>query len=349
MTFDDYLALSTQTTEAVQSAILKARMYLSDPRYTKIMASISGGSDSDIMLDILEHCRGEKIVDYYFFDTGVEYKATRDHLDYLEERYGIKINRVKAVKPIPICVKEYGQPFISKQTSERLGRMIKAGFDFRNDGNKSFDELLQKYPNLNDALKVWCNKKECGLYNIEQRYRFLKEFMIEHPPTFRISSQCCVWTKKKLAHKIAKDYDMSCIGVRKAEGGVRANAYKSCFDDDGRGIANFRPIFWFTEEDKRAYEAIYEILHSDCYTKYGFKRTGCAGCPFNLRIFDDLEALEIYEPQFAKAARTIFKDSYEYTRRYREFRDKMKAAEKKQKEIEETGMEQIDLFGEEEE
>lgn len=42
------------------------------------------------------------------------------------------------------------------------------------------------------------------------------------------------------------------------------------------------------------------------------------------------------------------KDSYEYTKRYLEFRDRMKAAEQKRKEIEETGMEQIDLFGEEE-
>lgn len=52
---------------------------------------------------------------------------------------------------------------------------------------------------------------------------------------------------------------------------------------------------------------------------YGFKRTGCAGCPFNRDLEDDLVRMEQYEPNLAKAAHSVFADSYEYTRRFREF------------------------------
>ena len=34
--------------------------------------------------------------------------------------------------------------------------------------------------------------------------------------------------------------------------------------------------------------------------------------------------MEQYEPKLAKAAKNIFKDSYEYTRRYRQFVEEMK-------------------------
>ena len=39
------------------------------------------------------------------------------------ERYGVTIHRVRAEKPIPVCCKIYGQPFISKQVSEWIERL----------------------------------------------------------------------------------------------------------------------------------------------------------------------------------------------------------------------------------
>ena len=73
------------------------------------LCSISGGSDSDIVLDIIHNVDEEKNVRYFWIDTGLEYTATKEHLDYLENKYGIEIERVKACKPIPTCCKEYGQ------------------------------------------------------------------------------------------------------------------------------------------------------------------------------------------------------------------------------------------------
>ena len=53
------------------------------PRYTKTACLISGGADSDIMLDIIYRSSKDN-VDYVFCDTGIEYSATKEHLKYLE-------------------------------------------------------------------------------------------------------------------------------------------------------------------------------------------------------------------------------------------------------------------------
>ena len=81
------------------------------------LCSISGGSDSDIVLDVIHNVDEKKKVRYFWIDTGLEYRATKEHLDDLEKKYGIEIERIKACKPIPVCCKEYGQPFLSKYVS----------------------------------------------------------------------------------------------------------------------------------------------------------------------------------------------------------------------------------------
>ena len=63
-----------------------------------------------------------------------------------------------------------------------------------------------------------------------------------------------------------------------------------------------------------------EYQATKCYTEYALKRTGCAGCPFGRDFEFELDVLEKYEPKLYKAVCNIFKDSYEYTRKYREYR-----------------------------
>lgn len=94
--------------------LVRAWSKINSPKYKKIVCSISGGSDSDVMLDIVWRCDKNNKVDYVWFDTGLEYQATKDHLKYLENKYNIKIKPYKAIKPIPLSCKQYGQPFINK-------------------------------------------------------------------------------------------------------------------------------------------------------------------------------------------------------------------------------------------
>ena len=109
--------------------------------------------------------------------------------------------------------------------------------------------------------------------------------------------------------------------IRKAEGGIRSSTYKKCFDDnEGDGCDNYRSIFWYSDQDKVDYENAYHIKHSKCYTEYGLKRTGCAGCPYGRDFEFELEVVKQHETKLYKAVTNVFKDSYEYTRKYREFR-----------------------------
>lgn len=289
----------------------------------RIVCSISGGSDSDIMLDIWTKLDVEKKTKYIFFDTGIEYEATKKHLDFLEMKYGIEIERIKAITPVPLGCRKYGIPFWSKHVSEMIERLQRHGFKWE---DKPFDELYKEYPKCKVALQWWCNQNPNGAksrFNISN-IRGLKEYMIAHPIPFRTSCKCCKGAKKNNAKKYLTEYDadLSLVGIRRSEGGVRAAAYKSCFDlaKDSESWDNYRPIFWYSDDDKELYEKIFCVKHSDCYCKYGLSRTGCAGCPFGKDFENELAVIKEYEPKLYKAVNNIFGASYEYTRGFYEFR-----------------------------
>lgn len=315
--------------DVIGDNLVRAWAKINSDKYKKIVCSISGGSDSDIMLDICYRCDKDNKIDYVWFDTGLEYQATKEHLEYLKEKYRIDIKSYKAIKPIPTCCKTYGQPFISKQISEFIQRLQRHNFKWE---DKSFDELIIEYPRCQSALKWWCNTKgdrvngKQSSFNISYK-KYLKEFMIENPPDFKISNKCCKYAKKNVAHKLVKDggYDLSITGVRKYEGGARATVYKSCFDEGDSGCDNYRPLFWYSNADKECYVKHYGIEHSKCYSEYGLHRTGCAGCPFGRDFEFELEVIREHEPKLFKAVTNIFADSYEYMREYRKFREEMES------------------------
>lgn len=234
--------------QVIGDNLIRAWSKINNPQYNSIVCSISGGSDSDIMLDICYRCDKDNKITYVWFDTGLEYQATKEHLEKLKENYGIEIVPYKAIKPIPLSCREYGQPFISKQVSEFIQRLQRHNFQWEDE---DFDTLYKKYPKCKSALEWWCCTKLSPKLCITQN-KWLKEFIIENPPQFKISNKCCQYAKKDVSHKLLKEnnYDLNIIGIRRAESGVRSTAYKSCFDDNGNGYDNYRPIFWYKDSDK---------------------------------------------------------------------------------------------------
>lgn len=191
--------------------------------------------------------------------------------------------------------------------------------------DKPFDELIKEYPKCRGGLRWWCNDfGEGSRFNISY-IKLLKEFMVLHPPTFKISPKCCQYAKKNISKKylIEQDADLHLLGVRKSEGGIRSTAYKSCFDlaKGSETWDKYRPIFWFTDADKKQYEEMFGVVHSKCYSTYGLPRTGCAGCPFGKDFEYELKVIEEHEPKLYKAVNKIFGDSYEYTRVFYKFRE----------------------------
>lgn len=314
--------------QTIGDNLVRAWTKINSSKYKNILCSISGGSDSDVMLDIVWRCDKDNKVTYVWFDTGLEYQATKDHLKYLEDKYNIDILPYKAIKPIPSSCKTYGQPFISKIVSKYIYNLQNHNFKWE---DKSFNELKREYNGIDSYLKWWCNCNSFKSFNIGYN-KYLKEFLVKNPPTFKISDKCCHYAKKNVAHKCIKEnkYDLNILGVRKAEGGIRSSAYKSCFDENGNGYDNYRPLFWYKDKDKQDYEITYCIEHSKCYTEYGFLRTGCCCCPFGGKEVEyELEVIQKYEPKLYKAVNNIFGESYEYTRRYREFCKQMKEKSKR--------------------
>lgn len=302
----------------VYSRFVICQNKIGNPSHKKIVCSISGGADSDIMLDWIHSVDVDKKTTYVFFDTGLEYQATKRHLDYLENKYDIKIKRRKAIKPIPLCCKQYGQPFLSKRISDIMERLQRHNFKWENE---SFEVLWKRYPKCKSALRWWCNEwGENSSFNIKKN-KLLKEAIIANPPQFKISAKCCDYAKKKVAKQEHKEnkYDLSCQGVRQAEGGARATIYKNCFTLYNDRASEFRPLFFITDGDKLAYKEKNKIVYSDCYEVWGMKRTGCAGCPFGNFEYE-LSVIERHEPNFAKAANSIFGNSYEYTRYYKRYK-----------------------------
>ena len=283
-----------------------------------------------MVVDICERVKNRDNITYIWFDTGIEYEATKEHLRYLENKYGIEIIRRKAIKPIPVSCREFGQPFISKYVSEQIMRLQRHNFQWEDE---PYEVLIKRYPKCTSALRWWGSVYTTPGYKSSwfsiDRHRFLKEFIIKNPPWFNVSTKCCTYAKKNVAHQVYKEYgcDLDILGVRQAEGGVRATNYHTCFSK-GDECDHYRPIFWYKNADKAEYDEFFNIQHSKCYSVYGLKRTGCVACPFNRNILTELNVIEEYEPKLYKMACNVFKDSYEYTKMYREYVAEMKLKEK---------------------
>lgn len=185
--------------ELIRNTMKKADLLLNS--YKNPVCSVSGGSDSDVMLDLLERVRGNRKVTYVFFDTGIEYRATLRHLDDLESKYGIEIVRRKAKKPVPVGCKEYGVPFLSKRDAMYIDRLQNKGFQFE---DKKFDELTEKYPNCISALKYWCNWHEGTSKFSIKVHAGLKEFMVSTPPRICYFEQVLQWCEERYSKGILK-------------------------------------------------------------------------------------------------------------------------------------------------
>ena len=68
-------------------------------QHPKAICSYSGGADSDILIDIIERTRAAfpslPPVKYAFFNTGLEMKATKDHVKATAEKYGVEIKEYR--------------------------------------------------------------------------------------------------------------------------------------------------------------------------------------------------------------------------------------------------------------
>lgn len=334
--------------EAIKSIIAKRLR-----EHPKAICSYSGGADSDIMIDLIERTREMMPflpkVDYVFFNTGLEMKATKDHVKATAEKYGVEIKECRPKVNIVSATRKCGLPFVSKIMSGGLEQWQKKGVplsiyeEYNNAEDKvaKRQELKERYPNCEQVINFicCCNSKGEPRPNIQlviNSSKFMLDFIREYPPDFKISAKCCDYCKKQLAHSVQKDYELIITGERRDEGGMRsvpkADSSQMCFSETANGQFRLKPLYYVTDADKEWYKNYYGIKYSDAYEVYGLTRTGCCGCPISYKAVEDLEKIRPYEPNVVKGAWNIFGKSYEYRQKYNEYKAQRFAELKTEKE-----------------
>ena len=339
---------------AIQSIIAKRLV-----EHPKAVCSYSGGSDSDIMLDLIERTREMfelPPIHYAFFNTGLEMAATKRHVKEVAEKYGVTITEYRPKKNIVLATREYGQPFVSKIMSAGIEGIQKKNLPLSlhdeyweaEDKEAKYAEICERYPGCKSTINFLCCCNSKGeprpeIQLVINSSKYMLDFMKENPPQFKISNHCCDVCKKAVAHKIQKDYDMVITGERRDEGGMRSvprgNSTTMCFSETASGQYRLRPLFYVSDADKAWYKDEYDVIYSDAYEVYGLKRTGCCGCSISSRAVEDLETIGKYEPNIVKAAWNIFGDAYRYRAAYNEYKAK------RMKEAKENGQMRFDFSG----
>lgn len=331
--------------QAIESIIAKRLV-----EHPNAVCSYSGGSDSDIMIDLVERTRKTfnlPPIQYVFFNTGLEMQATKDHVKETSEKYGIEIKECRPAKgdDIVSATRRNGQPFVSKIMSEGLEGWQKKGlplsiaeeYDQAEDKAAKRLELRERYPHCESTINFLCCCNSAGeprpnIQLVINSSKYMRDFIAECPPDFKISAKCCECCKKKVAHKMQKPFDMIITGERRDEGGMRSVPRQDntslCFTETSDGKYRLRPLYYVSDKDKAWYKNYYGIRYSDAYEVYGLTRTGCCGCPISYKAVEDLELIRPYEPVVVRAAWNIFGDSYRYRQKYNDYKKSRMAAEK---------------------
>ena len=305
------------------------------------ICSYSGGSDSDIMIDLIE--TAHKLMPslpptkYVFFNTGLEMQAIKDHVKETAEKYGVEIMERRPDINIVMASRKYGIPFVSKIMSAGLSEWQKKGvplsiadeYDNAEDKKAKRMELRERYPKCESVINFLCCCNSAGeprpdIQLVINSSKYMRDFIAEYPPDFQISAKCCDYCKKHLAHKVQKGYDMIITGERRDEGGMRSVPRQDnttlCFTETATGQYRLRPLYYVSDKDKAWYKEAFGIKYSDAYEVYGLTRTGCCGCPISHKAVEDLKRIGRYEPLIEKASWAIFGKSYEYRMKYNEYK-----------------------------
>ena len=328
--------------EAIKSIIMKRLL-----EYPNAICSYSGGSDSDIMIHLIETVRKEfnlPPIQYCFFNTGLEMEATKRHVRETAKKYGVTISEYRPKKNIVQATREYGQPFVSKIMSSGLEGVQKKNIPLSiadeyataEDKPAKRKELRERFPKCESTINFLCGCNSAGeprpdIQLVINSSKYMLDFIIENPIPFRVSNKCCGCCKKDLAHSVQKDYDMVITGERRDEGGMRSVPRKDntsmCFSESADGKYRLRPLYYVSDADKQWYKDYYGIRYSDAYEVYGLTRTGCCGCSISAKAVEDLERIRPYEPNLVKAAWNVFGDSYRYRQKYNEYKSQRRKME----------------------
>ena len=192
------------------------------------------------------------------------------------------------------------------------------GYPFK---SKYHSKILATYQRSGDteSVNVYMNRKECrsGKKKFSEhlcpnilKYQFSEDFNL------KVSAKCCDRMKKDPLHKWQKENNKAygIVGIMQSEGGERMSA--QCLAFKGNKLKNFQPLAPMTKEWEEWFIETYNVEICEIYRPpYNFVRTGCKGCPFALKLQDELDTLERFFPAERKQCEIIWKPVYDEYRR----------------------------------
>lgn len=236
----------------------------------------SGGKDSCVASKILDLALPYNEIPRVFINTGIEYSEIVRFVRRQAEK-DRRIIILNAGVNIKSMLETYGYPFKSKEHSHKMALLA--------SGSTA--------PSVIDYFTK-DGRFKCPLI---LRYQY------ENPP-FNISDKCCYYLKKAPARRFEKASGRRIVmtGIRKAEGGQRANKSCTSFDKSGK-LTRFHPCFNATDDFIEQFIKNYAVEICDLYKPpFNFKRTGCKGCPFGLELQEQLLLMQKLLPSEYKQA-----------------------------------------------
>ena len=258
--------------------------------------SFSGGKDSTILHYLLDIALPNNNIPRVFIDTGIEYQMIKEFalkMAEIDKRFVI----IKSLTPIKPMLEKYGYPFKSKEHSLRVYQFN------RGTNDKYIKKYLTGFDHNGKPTTFICPK--------------ILKYQFEVSGKYNYSNLCCYKLKKEPAHKYEKSSGRKIVitGMRNEEGGNRAKL--GCIITSTKGkLLKFHPLIkvneewenWFIEKQGIKLAALY-------YPPFNFKRTGCKGCPFAIKLQEELDTLEKLLPIEKKQCEAIWKPIYEEYRR----------------------------------
>ena len=252
--------------------------------------SFSGGKDSTILHHLVDLAIPNNRIPRVFINTGIEYNYIVEFVKELasnDDRF-ILLQPTQSVKKI--CEK-YGYPFKSKEHSLKVGEYQKG----------SRRTSILSYKNGNSTFR--CPKSL--LFQYDKNY------------PLKLSNKCCYKLKKEPVHKWEKanNKTIAITGLRKSEGGQRANLTKCIITAKGK-VVKFHPLLVVNEQFDDWFIEKYNIkLCKLYYSPFNFERTGCKGCPFALKLQEQLVTMAKLLPNEYKQCELIWGPVYSEYRR----------------------------------
>lgn len=259
--------------------------------------SFSGGKDSTVLHYLIDEALPGNRIPRVYIDTGIEYQSIVKFVKALAEQDD-RIVIIKPTRPIKATLEKFGYPFKSKEHAKKVDQYWRS---------KKITHYLSMY--ITDDNERFKTKYKCPKSLL---YQFTPENKLH------ISHLCCDKLKKEPVGKWKKENGRSIVitGMRKEEGGQRANIKGCILTDKNGNVTKFHPLLVVSEGWEEWYikERGIELCEL-YYPPFNFKRTGCKGCPFSLDLQEQLSVMEKYLPGERAQCEAIWKPVYDEYRR----------------------------------